>query len=196
MSSGTTRFAAMACCYYMRKAGHQPGTIINVGVGSAPELFVWKWLLPDVPRVGIDPRGLSASDWTEFVQFAAGEKAGEPTVYCNVCRSTACKAEGHKRSPSVATITVDEVAAKYPAPYFLWIDCEGSELAALRGAHRTLSKTNWLNIEVRNFDWVGGELAAGELHNWLAAANFKFHHQQLGCDDRIYRRRGPYRRQP
>lgn len=187
MSKEGTRIAAVMCCYFMHRNNYHPKTIVNVGIGSAPELHVWRWLLPDAALLGIDPRGPSRWPQETYVKAGAGDGSRATLDYCRTCRSTACAIPEHQRRFVSPMVTIDAVAKQYKPPYFLWLDCEGGELAALQGASQTLKNTHWLNLEIRKFAW-DPEYPA-RLEQWLDEAGFVLHMRQQQNEDCLYRKR-------
>lgn len=189
MSSVKTQIPAVLACYYMRRCGYYPGSVINVGVGtSSPEYSIWKWLLPKSELVGIDPRHRHSKWGARYIQAAAGDGSKREAVYCGHCRSIVCdQIEEHGRPGTAPVVTIDEVARDMPGPYFLWLDCEGGELDALRGAEETLKQTWWISLEVRAFSWA--EDYPKQLEAFLRSKGFHLWHQQAGNEDRLYRRR-------
>ena len=157
-----TRKTAMWCAWDMYRFGFKPGSILNVGVGTAPELHVWQWLFPGTPVLGIDPKPLrkkftgSGWDHLSFVQTAVGSKSMPEAYFCRICSSMACKdQQGHKihgKWEKVSVSTIDVVAKDMSPPYFIWMDIEGYELHALFGARNILKKTDWICVELTN--WV------------------------------------------
>ena len=187
MAANSTRIAATVCVYYMRLYGYEPATVINIGVGSCPELQVWKWFLPSAKLVGIDPRG-KRGNWLppyDYIQAAASDGTRETLDYCHACRATACNDSTHTRRSSIQATTIDEVSQNYPAPYFLWMDCEGSELDALKGAEQTLANCSLINLEVRGFAWDMDYPA--KLDAWLRSKRYKLTYKHT-TEDCLYRK--------
>lgn len=148
-----TEKAALYSAYVMKQKEYYPSTLINVGVGTSHEYQVWKWLLPNAELVGIDPR-LHHRMWKDsYIRAAIGKRSGR-SVYCYKHRSTSCGCRD-KPWPVVTTprITLDQASEFFSPPYFLWMDCEGSEFDALRGASKTLENTRFITIEIRNHDF-------------------------------------------
>jgi len=55
----------------------------------------------------------------------------------------------------------------------LWLDCEGSELAALRGGERFIESVDFVNVEMTSHPVGVGCCGVLETHCWLAAHGFK-----------------------
>lgn len=179
---------AMAACFFMRKRAYHPATIVSVGVGSAPEIDIWHWLLPKVQIVGIDPRHpLGNIPPEHYTEAAAGSGINSDVHFCRCCRSTACVDDRHPRRGTSPVVTVDSVASKYPGPYFLWMDCEGAEIEALAGASETLKQTRWLSAEVRDFAWDANY--AEKLDARLRALGYGVFFNGYGADRLYWKRR-------
>jgi hypothetical protein len=194
MSGTVNQLAALASCWFMRRYKFHPASLLNVGVGkTSPELAVWEWLLPDVKLLGIDPRWSPRGYWTKVrgapqVSIAVGDGTITIAKYCGRCRSLLCTDADHTaKCATVPVSTIDKVAAEnsMPPPYFIWMDIDGSELAALRGAKQVLRETGWINIEL-NMSY-GQERIQG-ITDLLHSSGFVLHYKQSGCDDHLYRR--------
>ena len=165
-----TRKVAMHCAWRMHKGRFLPKSIINVGVGAAYELAIWKWLYPAVPILGIDPRGprtgpnrsVYHKGKLTFVQAVACEGESSPVVYCRKCHSLYCKSQAVHRDmgfwKDVKKVAIDDLVLGskpcFEPPYFMWLDIEGGEVDALKGAEQTLRQTGWLCTELTN--WIPG----------------------------------------
>ncbi len=93
---------------------------------------------------------------------------------------------------TVTIATLDSVThADFPAaqPIFLKVDVQGLELKVLAGAHETLSRTNWIEIEVCVEPAYEGAPAAEEIVVALSSLGFGLHavfHPYFGRkDDRV-----------
>jgi len=180
---------ATACCYHMMGAGYQPATVLNVGVGSCPELPIWKWLLPQAWLFGIDARarpGRWNGERCEYLHAIVSDGSNRDIGYCRKCQSIKCEhAATSKHRPKVQTL--DEIAIEHdlPRPYFLWLDIEGGELEALRGAQFVLANCAWLSLEVHE----RGDFAnVAEITDLLRRAGFRFAYQYPGQLDRLFKR--------
>lgn len=87
--------------------------------------------------------------------------------------SSGTQTGGIRSSTPVMTLTLDQMLKHFPAPTFIKMDIEGSELLALSGGHRTLSLGPKLYLEIRTESLpeakalLGGYSLSGE-GNYLA----------------------------
>lgn len=160
MGSKRTRLAARFALKVMEDHGYKFNTIINVGVGSCPEARIWEQLHQErgVKIIGVDARGRHNRWPYEYIHAAVGDGTKDFLEYCCGCRSCNClEGEAHaNRIARVKSITIDDISANYPAPYFLWMDIEGGEREALLGAKKTLENTKFLCLEVSEL-WRNGD---------------------------------------
>ena len=181
--------AAATSVFFMHKYGYAPRSIISVGVGHASERMIWDWLLPDADLLGIDPRGRKHG-WTARYLQAAVVAPGSPqeVPYCGTCQSIMCpSAKIHSRPFSVRAVTLDEAASGMQPPFFLWLDCEGAELNALRGGAEVLKHTRWINAEVRERAWTNTYTI--EFEALARSLGFRLHYVHPDSVDRLYRKR-------
>jgi hypothetical protein len=171
----------------MHRKGFVPGSILNIGVSSCPELAIWKWIYPNVPLIGVDPKPKRAGMDIPYIQAAATDGSGGEAVFCFQCKSLTCKASRRHRKKHrlVSAVAIDEVSRAMPPPYFIWMDIDGSELEALPGAIRTLTQTGWICIE--RVDWTRRH--RGRIHRFLRRQGFR-HRVHFGDDD-LYQRKIP-----
>src|SRR3990167_4135955 len=191
--AANAQLSAVIACHFMRRYGYQPASLINVGVGTySAEYKIWEWLLPNTELVGVDPRGRHFCWPARYIKAAVAEESGKPIPYCGKCKSITCdKIEEHGRAHVVDTITIDDIAATMKPPFFLWLDCEGAELSALRGAVKTLKDTRWISVEFCKVDRFGhnGEAYSSSVDGFLRENGFRLHFENPQLDDRLYRKR-------
>ena len=183
MANIPTQMTALMCCYQMHRRGFNPAAIINAGVSSAPESLIWQWIWPDVPVVGIDPRRKRRWWKWRYEQAVLGD--GSAATYCGACHSIQCRNPGshlasHHRPKAV---TIDEISVSLPGPQFLWMDIDGGEVIALRGAEKSFRRIWWINIEV--LDWVPGHVRG--IERWLWRHRYALQHTSEWTGDLLYR---------
>jgi len=191
MSGTKNHLAALACCWFMRQHNFTPTTLLNIGVGkTSPELDVWQWLLPGCNLIGIDPRWSPRGHWTKRrklpqIAVAVGDGSITSANYCGPCRSLIC---GHPATSVVPVMTLDEIVAKHnlEPPFFIWMDIDGSEPEALRGATETLARTAWLNVELTPHFGIE---RCQEIRSLLASRGFRLHYDHARNEDELYRNR-------
>jgi FkbM family methyltransferase len=92
-------------------------------------------------------RELNAKPWVEVVQAAV--TAEEGTLRLNEGLNAQAASIGtYGRVIEVAGVTIDALAARFGSPDVLFIDVEGYEVQALRGASRTLAERPDCFVEV------------------------------------------------
>lgn len=172
MGAYQTRLSANIAVDYMESVGFVPKTLLNIGIGCCPELSVWRRRLSGVALLGVDVR---YRKWdAPRVVAAVGDVANPNGVYCIACRSMMCHDPAHDgRRSSVQVRTIDDIIeeTKSLPPFFLWMDIEGSELDALRGATATLLQTPLISIEMREFPFSTDYCQ--HLHAFLVDAGYR-----------------------
>jgi hypothetical protein len=157
MGAEQTRQTAIACAWKMHIAGFRPRTILNVGVGCCPEYYVWQFAYPNVPVLGVDIRRTKNVP-INYVRALATGGESDSSVFCWGCHSLVCKDEKrhrnqHKAEPAVSLDSVVSERSLVP-PFFMWMDVDGSELEALKGAGQALKDTGYICIE--RVEWRHG----------------------------------------
>ena len=180
-----TTKAALFCAYVLRKEEYKPATILNVGVGTSHEYAVWEWLFPDTEKIGVDPR-MNHKMWKgAYIRAAIGKRMSR-AAYCYDHRSTSCgcieKPMGRPLA-EVPQITVDKALEHFPSPYFMWMDCEGSEFNALKGAGLALPHTKFICIEIRNHPYMPQH--APRLFGKLKQCGYKLY-SQIDGENHLY----------
>ena len=183
MTAFPARLAALTCSYWMWKKQFYPRTILNIGLSSGPEIIIWKWQFPKARIVAVDPRGRDHVV-DRLVRAVVHDGSSETTPFCYRCLSTNCLAPHHhrRRTVSIASVSIDQLAADEQPPYFIWMDIEGGEMPALKGAAKTLEQTPFLNIETR--DW--GNRSGQVIKDFMAANRYGMRYQHHNCSDVLY----------
>jgi FkbM family methyltransferase len=124
----------------------------------------------------------------DFVIAAVSDTSGEITfnVHGDLYGSSLLheQEEGVDGVPrTVATVTLDDLAAERPGPYAVKVDVQGAEMRVLKGAHRVLRETELLIIETSFFRTMKGGPVFHELVAYLVDRGFVVY----GFLDFIYR---------
>jgi hypothetical protein len=164
MGARSTKMMANISVDHMNKIKFIPKCILNIGIGSCPELWVWRNRLPDISLFGIDIRH---GRWNApYIHAVVGSVDGGKVSFCSTCKSLKCEDVNHRKA-NVDSRTIDSIVneKRLDGPYFMWIDIEGGELDALKGAEKTLSQVPLISIEMREFAWTKNYCE--ELNNFL-----------------------------
>lgn len=194
MGRHLTQVTAFAAICHMRKMNFTPKTIINVGVGSCPELKIWMKNIPNVARIGIDIRG--QVKWNRNFYYSLVGSVNQRVSFCTVCNSTRCNNNDHmNRIIEYPMKTLDSIVdeVKCKPPFFIWMDIEGGELEALYGATETIKNTYLINIEINNFPWGKNPINYKDLlHNFIVSSGFSLVDvemiRSLDISDKLYQR--------
>ncbi len=170
--------------YLSECLGAKPTHIIQAGVGRGAECKYLMKPWPDAKLIGIEPIAdcFNLENYPGEIVHAAvvgNEKSEAALVYVKRAHKTGSSLFGRGAATdtlrSVDAVTLDEVAARravFGGDVLLWLDCEGSELEALRGAENLLPYVKWINVEMttnppREF-WP----SANEIHPRLGGLGF------------------------
>lgn len=193
MSKGNTFASATLAVDYMHSIKFNPGTIINVGVGSAPEMHIWGRRLRNVQWLGIDPRDGSHFPKGSYYRNIVAAEEGKVFTYCWKCMAIGCNQRWcrrhgrHVQMPPSRTIDSIMAEAKKPGPYFMWMDIEGSEIEALKGAVKTLPQTPIISVEIRDFAFKPDHSV--KLKEYLNLIGYSLVDLPYGkLEDRLYQR--------
>lgn len=165
-----------------------PTVCVQVGVGgNHQEVDVIREAWPDTKFIGMDP--LPVKDYPGvFSQTAVSDFVGEAVL--NVKRrhadgSTLGTLEDRqvRRRDKVRVVTLDsvigpEIKLQTRADrVLLWLDCEGSELAALRGAalcegEKFIDCVSMVNVELTAKPGTSNWVSPTVIYDWLAAHGF------------------------
>lgn len=185
MAGPLARRSGVAIGLIMELIQWQPKIIYQVGVGlNHAETEVFKECWPDVELIGCEPlsricRSLAKDYPGKVVQTAIGDHVGVIKMY---------QKDHHKDGSSVFNLgdvdtleefmvpitTLDVLYPKGPEakPCLLWLDCEGSELAALKGAESFVRGVEVINVELTHRPVCAGWCDAIETHDWLIDHGF------------------------
>lgn len=139
-------------------AGEHPKLVITCGVGFGNESRIFKRYWPACTVVGVDPlRDIAHYFEGEFVQAVLVSDPDQKTArFFRVSGQVEASTVFRKREKTrydkrlfCDAITLDAVFDRFggAGPVALWLDCEGSELEAMRGGLRCLAATEVLLVE-------------------------------------------------
>jgi FkbM family methyltransferase len=188
LASKIRRRSGNAFCQYLTLIGWQPNFVVMAGVGGAnhdetavmreswgtdfelygfepsPEAYrcahktfpgrLWPhglWSRICTQPLHIKPRWMDGSS-----MFATEDQAARKTV-------------------EVSCVTLDEFfAVNFTGEHgALWLDCEGAELEALKGANKFIDKVDAINVELTSVGRLGGWCSPRAVHDLLDDYGFK-----------------------
>ncbi len=168
----------------------KPGSIcFDVGANvGAYVLQLAHWTGPTGRVVGFEPNPMAVEVLSEHVQFnrfdpivtiekgAVGSSSGTTTMYCSAADGMSRPVEQNSLLDSaeritVPVITIDDFCARTGLePDWILIDIEGFELAALRGAARTIERRRGnlgLVVEIHPALWESAGTTRSEVERFL-----------------------------
>lgn len=136
------------------RLGWYPDVVIQVGVGGYhQEVDVIREAWPETKFVGFDP--LMVKDYPgEFYQMAIGDENKRAPFYVKRRHQDGSSVfplpDGQlRRTDEIDVRTLDSLLLNdVSGRTLLWLDCEGSELNALRGGEALLKDIEMVNVEL------------------------------------------------
>ncbi len=169
--------------------GWKPDMVVQVGVGfSHQEVDVMKEVWPDVPIVGCEAspsivKNLKDTYPGRLFGFAVGDRCGRTVLYEKPRHKDGSSLKlPHKidepkkfRKIEVDVFTLDWLSSKLDdcgSRILLWLDCEGSELSALRGGEKFIGNVGMVNVEITGNPPSGEWGSPYDIHRWLLDHGF------------------------
>lgn len=186
MVSPLLRRSGVAVCLILELLKWRPKHVIQVGVGcNHKELEVmqeaWGQCGTDWTLDGFEPNpSIIEAIRNEYpgtlYQMAISDRAGTSTLYYRKHHkdgSSLFPLEGETvLTAEVPLVTLEGFYVTPPQQSLLWLDCEGSEVAALRGGQRVLQHCMAVNVEMTSSPNHAGPSNTEEVHQLLREAGF------------------------
>ena len=160
MSRKRTRLDAQHSIGAMHAHGYVPDIVLMTGTGEGREFGLFKSAWPDVTVLGIEAHtelAVTAGKLFDVTHAAVVEYDDVRQVAFHVRDKFAQRSSLHSRQSGadrtvlVDAITLDTYARDrdlFGKRVWLYMDCEGCELSALRGASQLIDSVDWLQLEV------------------------------------------------
>ena len=164
-----------------RAAGLDAGGVIDVGVARGTPGLYAAW--PAARLLLVEP----LAEWEgyareivagrgSYVLAAAGAQPGEIEIHVHRAPELSSvvgeRDAGQSTARVVPVVTLDDAAAELPGPLVLKADVEGAELDVLRGASRTLERTELVLLETSLFELVPGQPVLHDVVAFMADRGF------------------------
>jgi len=192
MKTGTHGRSGNAVLGCAKRIGWEPRLIIQVGVGllcREVEIFHHDW--PDVEMIGFEPEPKSFAE-LEFtypgrlIHAAVGERSQDQVPFYikqgHQGGSSLLQVGGNKSALKMVHVPMVELDSVFSemtetidnldGDILLWLDCEGTELQALRGASRLLRRVGMVNVEMTGVPQAVGWCSPEDVYGELVAAGF------------------------
>lgn len=205
MVSRFVRRSGVSVCTLAEWLEWVPRKVYQIGVGlTFPEVAVMRENWPHLEFEAMEPhpwilhaltkrkrhpvhQPIKDSSYPGWLwPFAAGARDGRGVIYTGMQHKDGAtlhrrydkESDAKRQALRIRVRKIDTVWPDGPScrDVLLWIDCEGSELAALRGAERFIEGVDWVNVEItarRLADTWSDPVA---VHNWLEAHGFVLQH--------------------
>ncbi len=211
MASRLLRRSGVAVGVVCDLIGWRPDLIVQVGVGQHHEevdVLSAEW--PGVEWLGFEPHPQTFADVAGaypgcLVNAAVSDRPGEAEFFMKKHHADGSSLLFHDRIPNqgvssvrVRATTLDAECGTIPQQVLLWLDCEGSELAALKGGRRVLVRTGVVNVEMTARPPGSGWCSPRDVHELLTGRGFlrQWVHtgkMSAGQYDAVYVRAGLFR---
>jgi FkbM family methyltransferase len=171
----------------LRDQGFSPNGIIDVGAHKGDWIRSVRQIFPDPPALSVEAReeqraslSLACSELSG-VQFAIALLGSEPRsavefqVHGTGSSMFAERSDASRTTRQMQMRTLDDVVSadgRLKPPIFLKLDIQGAELEVLRGAEKTLSLSEIVQIEVALLKYNEGAPLSAEVVAFMDAKGF------------------------
>ena len=180
------RRSGVAVCLIADLLKWSPTSIYQVGVGlSFKEVDAMVEMWPLVPIVGHEPHPITYRDvkgvYPGYLHnIAISNFVGKTKLHSKSRHRDGASLFEHLKKGDkdlmfeVGVTTLDALYPKGPKgkQTLLWLDCEGSELDALKGAENFIKSVEFINVEMSARGLGSGACNTVDTHNWLLEHGF------------------------
>jgi len=188
MPSRLMRRSGTSAVHMSKLIGWRPKTVIQAGIGlnwEEVDCFMEQW--PDIHFEGFEPnplliRKLKKANYPgNYYPYAIGDAKGIGELRYrrrhkdgSSLNDIGDKEDEPTKTASVEIVTLDEFFAGtvFEQPILLWLDCEGYELKALRGAEAFLEGVGMINVEMTGNPNGEGWCKPWEVHRFIVDHGF------------------------
>ncbi len=215
MPSKIRRRSGLGFVAFAEWLGWRPDVVFQVGVGyNFQEVDVMREVWPGCKFVGFEPHpgifeGIKESYPGMLHEIAITHFTGRALLYDKPKHKEGSSLHEHdEKKCGKIWVNAWKLDGLFPYPeclpadhgkyILLWLDCEGSELGALRGGKEFVKYVQVINVELTSKPPGKGWCNPNEVHKWLNDHGFlrQWHHTNRSCAgqmDAIYVRRELFR---
>lgn len=144
----------------LRAKGFRPTSVIDVGAYEGNWTRLVRRVFADVPVLMIEPQQAKKAllddvcaelPGTRYASAVLSRRKGERVEFFEMETGSSYfpeRSDASRRSVTLETTTLDEIASNIPGPIFLKIDVQGAELQVLSGGERVLALCELVQLEV------------------------------------------------
>jgi FkbM family methyltransferase len=171
----------------LRDQGFCPGGIIDVGAHQGDWIRLVRQIFPDPPALSVEAREEQRAPLNKIcselsdVQFVIALVGSEPRsdvqfqIHGSGSTLFAERSDVSRTTRQLLMRTLDDVVSsdgRLKTPLFLKLDVQGAELEVLRGAERTLSLSEVVQVEVALLNYNEGAPSSAEVIAFMDAKGF------------------------
>jgi FkbM family methyltransferase len=171
----------------LRDQGFCPSGIIDVGAHQGDWIRLVRQIFPDPPALSVEAREEQRAPLTQIcselsgVQFVIALLGSEPKsdvqfqIHGSGSSLFAERSDALRTTRQLQMRTLDDVVSsdgRLKSPIFLKLDIQGAELDVLRGAEKTLSLSEVVQVEVALLNYNEGAPLSAEVVAFMDAKGF------------------------
>ena len=168
----------------LARRGYSPGSIIDVGAYHGDWTKLARSIFPDPPILMVEAqtskaevlRTLCSEDsGISLDNNALAAESGQTMTFYEMETGSSLMPEQSdvpRKSLSVVTRTLDEIAGSLQGPIFLKLDVQGAELEVLKGGSETLSRCDLVQLELAFLQYNRGAPSLMEVLAFMDTKGF------------------------